>query len=478
MRKKILFVGSEAAPFAATGGLGDVLGSLPAAIADAAQDGVDVRVILPLYASVSDKYRAEMREECVMRIPLAWRSLYCGVKSLYRDGVKWYFIDNEDYFKREKLYGYYDDGERFAFFCTAVMETMQRLNIFPDYLHANDWQAALTVIYAKRRYAHIPACAAMKTVFTIHNIEYQGVYDPAILGDIFALSGDDALTVMQGGAINLMKGAIECCDLLTTVSRRYAEEIKTPEFAHGLDEVIRRNSGKLSGILNGIDYLAYDPKTDPAIPVRYSSRLPDKKAENKTAFFREMGFDGGEEKPLFAMITRLASHKGVDLVCEIADRLLERDVRFAVLGTGDPGYESFFRELEARHRDKARSLILFDRALSRRLYAASDFFIMPSKSEPCGLSQMIASRYGSIPITRETGGLADSISDYGEEDGKLTGNGFTFRDYSGEKLLDRIDAALRLYRDREKYLRYVTRVMRIDFSWSKSAKKYLELYGV
>lgn len=478
MRKKILFVGSEAAPFAATGGLGDVLGSLPPAIAEAAQDGADVRVVLPLYGSVSDAFRAEMREECVMRIPLAWRSLYCGVKSLYRDGVKWYFIDNEDYFKRDRLYGCFDDGERFAFFCTAVMEILPRLNIFPDYLHANDWQSALTVIYAKRRYGHLPGYAAMKTVFTIHNIEYQGVYDPAILGDIFALSPDDALTVMHNGAINLMKGAIECCDYLTTVSPRYAEEIKGPDFAHGLDEVIRRNAHKLSGILNGIDYLSYDPKADPALPVRYSFRSPEKKAKNKEAFFREMGFEGGEDKPLFAMITRLASHKGVDLVCEIADRLMERDLRFAILGTGEGGYEAFFCELEQRRRDKVRSLILFDRALSRRLYAASDFFIMPSRSEPCGLSQMIASRYGSIPITRETGGLADSISPFREDGGKLAGNGFTFRDYRGDALLDRVDAALRLYADPEKTLRYRTRVMRIDFSWNQSAKKYLKLYGI
>ena len=476
--KQILFVGSEAAPFAATGGLGDVLGSLPNEIAALGGDDVDVRVVLPLYGMVKEEYRAMMRTEAEFTVSLAWRRIYCGIKSLYKDGVTWYFIDNEDYFKRNGLYGHYDDGERFAYFCTAVLEMMRVLNYYPDYMHANDWQSALTVIYAKRKYAQVPEYSGIKTVFTIHNIEYQGIYGFEILGDIFNLHEADRSFVENDGCINLMKGAIQLCDILTTVSPRYASEIQSPEHAHGLESIISMNCYKLRGILNGIDYISYNPKTDASLWQNFTFRSIDKKVQNKVEFQGLMNLPVDPEKPLYAMITRLATHKGLDLVCGMIDRLLCEDIQFILLGTGDGTYEEFFRNLETRHPDKVRSLIMFDRDISRKLYAAADFFIMPSKSEPCGLSQMIASRYGAIPITRETGGLADSIHGYYEDKGKLHGNGFTFANYSSDELYERSLAALALYGDKEKFKKFVSRVMRVDFSWGRSAEEYLRMYEV
>ena len=476
--KQILFVGSEAAPFAATGGLGDVLGSLPKEIAALGGDDVDVRVVIPLYGMVKDEYRQMMRTEAEFTVSLAWRRIYCGIKSIYMDGVTWYFIDNEDYFKRNGLYGHFDDGERFAFFCTAVLEMMRVLNFYPDYMHANDWQSALTVVYAKRKYANVPEYANMKSVYTIHNIEYQGIYGFEILGDIFNLHAADASFVDNDSCINLMKGAIQLCDILTTVSPRYAGEIQSAEYAHGLESIISMNSYKLRGILNGIDYISYNPKTDRALWQNFTFRSIDKKVQNKVEFQSLMNLPVDGDIPMYAMITRLATHKGVDIVCAMIDRLLDENVQFVLLGTGEGSYEEFFRNLEARHPDKVRSLIMFDRDMSRKLYAAADFFIMPSKSEPCGLSQMIASRYGAVPITRETGGLADSIHGYYEEKGKLHGNGFTFANYSAEELLERSLAAKELYEDKEKFRKFVSRVMRVDFSWSRSAEEYLRMYEV
>ena len=474
--KKILFVGSEASPFAATGGLGDVLGSLPREIAALGGENVDVRVVLPLHAMVKDEYREKMKMEAEFTVALAWRRLYCGVKSLKKDGVTWYFIDNEQYFKRGALYGEFDDGERYAFFCTAVLQMMQMLSFYPDYMHANDWQSALAVIYAKRKYAFVPEYSGIKTVFTIHNIEYQGRYDFAILGDVFDLHVADRSFVENDGCINLMKGAIQLCDILTTVSQRYAGEIQSEEFAHGLQSIISANTYKLRGILNGIDYSSYDPRTDKALKKNFTDRSVKNKAENKLEFQKQMQLPVNADIPMYAMITRLATHKGIDIVCPMIERLLYEDVQFVLLGTGEGAYEEFFRNLEGKYRDKVRSLIMFDRDISRKLYAAADFFIMPSKSEPCGLSQMIASRYGAVPITRETGGLADSIHGYYEEDGKLCGNGFTFRAYSADELLERALAAKTLYRDKEKFKKFVSQIMRIDFSWSRSAKEYLDMY--
>lgn len=472
--KKILFAGAEAMPFAATGGLGDVLGSLPAALAAA---GADVRVVLPLYSAVSDDWRRKMREEAVFTVKLAWREQYCGVYSLKKDGVTYYFIDNEYYFKRPALYGFFDDGERYAYFCMAVMELMWRVDFFPDVLHAHDWQAALTVIYLNCLYRSRPGYGGIRTVFTIHNIEYQGQYDFAILGDVFALGENEHTLMDHSGCINLMKAAIECADRVTTVSPRYAEEIRSPEYAHGLSGSLNRNAGKLRGILNGIDYSYYDPKTDRAIAANYTWRSMVGKAQNKTALQKELGLPERLDAPMLSVISRLASHKGLDLIAGcIYDLVRDHDLQLVVLGKGESGYEQFFRDLQERFPDKVRALITYDRDLSKRIYAASDIFLMPSKSEPCGLAQMIASRYGAIPVVRETGGLYDSIKPFWIDGKEMRGNGFTFANYSADELRERTEAALELFYKPELRKKLVSKIMRTDFSWSVSAKKYLELY--
>ncbi len=474
---KILFVGAEAMPFAATGGLGDVLGSLPAAIKKA-DPNADVRVVMPLYSAVGEQWRSKMKDEAVYDVSLAWRRIYCGVKSLEKDGVVYYFIDNEYYFRRDALYGNYDDGERYAYFCMAVLEMIEHVGFYPDILHAHDWQAALSVVYLNQLFRWRRGYDKIRTVFTIHNIEYQGQYDFAILGDIFAL-GEDSHTLLDcDGCINLMKGAIACADIVSTVSPRYAEEIRTPEFSHKLDGIINTNAHKLRGILNGIDYTYYNPKGDKTIPSSFSAEKVEDKVGNKLALQKELGLPEAPEVPMLAIISRLAAHKGLDLVSQIADGLLANlDVQLIVLGKGEYGFESFFRGLESRYPNKMRAMICYDRDLSKRIYAASDIFIMPSKSEPCGLSQMIASRYGSIPVVRETGGLYDSIKGYWECDGELMGNGFTFANYSASELYDRVAAAVSLYNEKEKRMEFVKKIMLTDFSWVASAKKYLEMYS-
>ncbi len=474
--KKILYVGGEAMPFAATGGLGDVLGSLPLALA--ATGEADVRVVIPLYSAVSEETRAMMKEEAVFTVPLAWRQQHCGVFSLIKEGVTYYFIDNEYYFNRHGLYGFYDDGERYAFFCMAVLEMMKQLDFYPDVLHAHDWQAALSVVYLDCLYRSRPGYGDIRTVFTIHNIEYQGKYDFAILGDVFAL-GEEVHSLMEhGGCINLMKAAIECASRVTTVSPRYAEEIQTPEYAHGLDGTLRCHRGKLSGILNGIDYNYYDPKTDRAIAQNYTWRSLPKKAENKLALQKETGLPVRADVPMLAIISRLAAHKGLDLVAGcIHDLVRENDVQLVILGKGEAKFEGYFAWLEREFPDKVRTLLTYDRDLSKRIYAAADIFLMPSKSEPCGLSQMIASRYGAIPVVRETGGLYDSIKPFWIEGKTLHGNGFTFANYSAHELKERAEAALAVWQDTELCKKLVSRIMRTDFSWSASAKQYLELYS-
>lgn len=477
-KKKILFVGAEVMPFAATGGLGDVLGSLPEALA-AYDPTADVRVVMPLYSAIGDKYRAEMKTEAVFDVALAWRRQYCGVLSLEKNGVKYYFIDNEYYFKRPGLYGQYDDGERYAFFCTAVMDMMPVLGYFPDILHAHDWQAALSVIYLKRKYSRDARWSGMKSIFTIHNIEYQGKYDFYILGDVFALSDYDRSTVEWDGCINLMKGAVVCADRVSTVSPRYAGEIMRPEFSHGLDGVLRENAGKLRGILNGIDYSYYDPATDPVLAQSYTAADPDGKYACRASLRADLSLPDDPDRPLIAVISRLASHKGLDIVREALGGILrDTGAQFVVLGKGEAQYEDFFRALEHEFPDSARALITYDRDLSRRIYAAADIFLMPSKSEPCGLSQMIASRYGAIPVVRETGGLYDSIHGYWEDEGgNMHGNGFTFAGYTSGELYERTLAAVSLWRDPAKRKKFIEKIMSVDFSWRASAAEYASMYA-
>ena len=476
--KKIMFAGAEVMPFGATGGLGDVLGSLPAAIKSKCGDDADVSVVMPLYAAIKPQWREKMTLVKEFTVALSWRNQYCGVKMLEKDGVKFYFIDNEYYFGREKLYGYYDDGERFAFFSKAVIDMMAELDLYPDVFNANDWQTAAAVVYLKRMYANRYGYDHIKTVFTIHNIEYQGKYSPFTLGDLFGMDPREQDILEYDGCLNLMKGAIVCADKVSTVSLKYAEEILGEEKSHGLCYILRENQYKLTGILNGIDYNYYNPAEDECIAKNYTWRSFARKGENKAALQREIGLPE-RDVPMLAVISRLAAHKGLDLIRECIGRVLSsEDVQFVLLGTGETEFEDFFRWLESAYPDKCRALLTYDRDLSKRIYASSDIFLMPSKSEPCGLSQMIASRYGSIPVTRETGGLFDSIKGYWvDEKGKVQGNGFTFANYSSEELLDRIYAALALVKDPEKKKAMVTKVMRTDFSWSVSADKYLEMYA-
>jgi len=475
--KKILFVGAEAMPFAATGGLGDVLGSLPAAIKSAGGNEVDVRVIMPLYSAVKPEWRQQLKEEALFEVQLSWRRQYCGVYSLVKDNVIYYFVDNEYYFNRKGLYGEYDDGERYAYFCMAVMEFLCRSEWKPDVLHAHDWQAALSVVYLNRKYKLVDGMYDIKTVFTIHNIEYQGKYDFAILGDVFSLNPEDHDIMEYGDCINLMKAAIESADKVTTVSPKYAEEIRGEEHSHGLAYVLNQYSFKLGGILNGIDYNYYNPKTDKVLVKNYTkTSAVAGKAENKLDLQKKIGLPERNDVPMIAIISRLAAHKGLDLVAEMAEALLADDVQIVVLGKGEAKFESFFTELEAKYPEKMRALIEYDRDLSKRIYAAADIFLMPSKSEPCGLSQMIASRYGAIPVVRETGGLYDSIKGYWEHDKVMEGNGFTFANYSSAELLERSQAAVSLWRQLTKRKKFINIIMSVDFSWKVSAVKYLALY--
>ena len=473
--KKILFVGAEAMPFAATGGLGDVMGSLPAALS--ATGEADVAVVLPLYAAINEKWRAQMKEEAVFTVSLSWREQYCGVYSLVKDGVKYYFIDNEYYFKRPALYGFFDDGERYAYFCKAIPEVMRHLNYYPDILHAHDWQAALSVVYLNRFYRQLPEFKSIKTVFTIHNIEYQGKYDFSILGDVFALGESDRSLMEHSGCINLMKAAIECADAVSTVSPRYADEIKTAEYAHGLEHCLQNNAHKLRGILNGIDYTYYNPESDPVLLTGFTPTRMAGKAKDKTAMQKEVGLPERKDVPMLSIISRLASHKGLDIVTECIWSIVKNnDVQLIVLGKGEEKYEQMFLTLQAAYPEKVRALITYDRDLSKRIYAATDIFLMPSKSEPCGLSQMIASRYGAIPVVRETGGLYDSIKPFWMDGDKMMGNGFTFANYSAEELKERTEAAIALWNDEPMRKKLVRKIMTTDFSWNTSAQKYLEMY--
>ena len=473
--RKILFVGAEVMPFAATGGLGDVLGSLPAALKKEYQDDIDVRVVMPLYDAVKQEWREQMKLEAVFNLQLSWRNLYCGIHSLVKDGVTYYFIDNEYYFKRGSLYGFMDEAERYAFFCKAAVEMLGVIGFYPDVLHAHDWQAALSIPYLNFQYRWRREYQNIKTVFTIHNIEYQGQFPMDVLGYVFGFDYSDYLE--YNGCVNLMKGAIEMANVVTTVSPRYAEEIRGDEYSHGLAPILNNNSHKLTGILNGIDYKYYDPANDKEIYQNFGSGELDKKVKNKTELQKALGLPVREDVPLVAIISRLASHKGLDLIREVAYGLVDNnDMQLVVLGKGEAQYENFFVDLERNRNDKVRALMMYDRDLSKRIYAACDIFLMPSKSEPCGLSQMIASRYGAMPVVRETGGLYDSIKGYWLLNGTILGNGFTFANYSSEELYERTNAALELYYNKELYPAFLKKIMDTDFSWGVSARKYYMLY--
>ena len=469
----ILYVTSEAAPFAASGGLGDVMGALPQAVKSASPDD-SVSVIMPYYKKkVPERLSADFRLVSEFRFRYVWRDAYAGIYATEYGGVTYYLIDNEQYFLRPDLYGQFDDGERFAFFSMAVVEFMLKMERLPDVLHANDWQSALTLVYLRTKYAQIEALRAVRTVYTIHNIEYQGKYDLSILGDIFGLEDRFRPVVEYDGCINLMKGAIVVADRVTTVSPNYACELRQAYFAFGLQHVINANGHKLSGIINGIDTAYFSPDRGGDVAFPYSlADVWEGKAKNKTALQRELGLPIRRDVPLVVMITRLARQKGVDLLTCILDELLGSDMQFVILGTGDADYEATLREIAERHPDKMRALIKFDRALSKRLYASADIFLMPSRSEPCGLAQMIACSYGTIPVVRAVGGLYDTIMPYGQEGA----NGFVFGNYNAHELLFRVKDALSLYRNSDEWGKLIAGAMNTDFTWDRSAKKYLSLY--
>ena len=472
---KILYVTSEAAPYAASGGLGDVMGALPFAIKKKGGKYTDVSVILPLYRNISDDYRAKMKKVYEFHFYLGWRNAYCGVFELTTRGVKYIFLDNEYYFYRDQLYGDFDDGERFAYFSRAVVEYLRQTSNIPDVLHANDWQSALSIVYLKTKYANDPQLSRIKTVFTIHNIEYQGKYDLRILSDIFDLDSRFLSYVEYDGAINLLKGGVATADLVTTVSENYAKELHDPYFSFGLTPIIDLFGEKIHGIVNGIDLSYFNPADKSGVTIPYGlSNFKSGKAANKNALQKELGLPVSDDVPLIAMVTRLTAGKGIDLVLHIFEELLEEDIQFVLLGTGEESYERIFSVLSARHGDKARALLKFDRNLSKQIYASADIFLMPSKSEPCGLAQMIACRYGTLPVVHGVGGLKDTIHPYGEKNA----NGFVFHHFNAHELLFTVKHALSLRREEpDAWNTLVKGAMKTDFSWDTSAQKNLDLYS-
>ena len=465
---KILYAASEAAPYAKSGGLADVAGALPKALV---RDGIDCRVIMPLYGDL--KFKDTLTYVTNFSVPVGWRSQYCGLFKAEHDGVTFYFIDNEYYFKRSGLYGFYDDGERFAFFSRAILETLFYTDFEPDIINCNDWQTALTPVYLNLYYRHLDKFNHIKTVFTIHNIAYQGKYGMDILEDTCGIGARDAHIVEYDGCANFMKGAIETADKVTTVSPTYAQEILDPWFSHGLDGLLRQKQYKLCGILNGIDVDVFNPATDPDIPQNYDANTVQQgKPVCKAALQDEFGLNK-DGSPVMAMVTRLVGHKGVDLVRSIAEGLLQQGIELVILGSGEAQYENFFNELCARNPGRVGVYIGFNAKLAQRIYAGADIFLMPSRSEPCGLAQMVSCRYGTIPVVRETGGLRDSIHDSGDG----YGNGFTFANYNAHELYEACWRAKEGYWNKEGWPVLVKRAMECDFSWSNSAKSYEGLYN-
>lgn len=472
-KPSVLFVASEANPFAGTGGLADVIGSLPKTLA---QNGnYDVRVAIPLYGSVSPAYRAMMRFEGNFNVPVAWRNQYCGLFSLKYEGVTFYFIDNEYYFKRDNLYGYFDDGERFAFFSRAVLEAMRYMDYYPSVLHCHDWQTALSVIYLKTIYSEIKGFSSVRALFTIHNIEYQGKYGHELLQDLFGLPESCRQIVDYDGCINLMKGAIQLAERFSTVSRTYAGEIKNPFFAHGLEYMTTANEYKLSGILNGIDEVLYNPENDDKIFAKYTADDLTGKAVCKEELQKMLALPIKKDVPIIAIISRLVPAKGLDLIKCVFEELLSENVQVVILGKGGGEYEDYFRYVAERYSGKCRAIIAYNRDLSSKIYSGADIFLMPSKQEPCGLSQMIACRYGAVPVVRATGGLADSIVPHNTEN-RVGGNGFVFRSYNAHEMLYVLKDAIYTYSNKTEWLEIMKNAMTSDFSWKRSAGEYERLY--
>lgn len=476
-KMQIVFASAECAPFVKTGGLGDVAGSLPAALVRA---GAEVIVMVPKYATIKDEYKAQMEHFSDFYVSLGWRNEYCGLEKLEHDGVTYMFIDNERYFARDHPYGFFDDGERFAFFSKAITESLQHLpaGFECDILHCNDWQTALAPVFLREFYQGLPLYERVKTVFSIHNVAFQGQFSDTVMEDILGVAHIPAAASQlrcDACSINYMLGALRYADAITTVSPTYANEIQTPEFGEGLDGVLRERSYALQGILNGIDVAGFDPATDKRIAANYTVEDRSGKAVCKAKLQEELGLEVRDDRPLMVMVTRLTRQKGLDLVMYALDRILAGGVQVAVLGTGDRDYEDGLRYFQDKYPGTMAARIEFDPALSQRMYAAADMFLMPSKFEPCGLSQIIAMRYGTLPIVRETGGLKDTVQPYNEFTGE--GTGFSFSNFNGDEMGDAVFRAARLFWDnRDAWNQLVTQAMSQDFSWTRSADKYLDLY--
>ncbi len=467
---KVLYAISEAKPFIASGGLGDVGGSLPIALRKRL---IGCRVVMPLYDKIPQEFKDNMKFITHITVPVAWRRQYCGIFEAKYNGVIYYFLDNQYYFKRDALYGYYDDAERFAFFSRAVLEIIPHIDFKPDVISCNDWQTALVPVYYSAYYANSPGFENIKTVFTIHNIQYQGKYGTEILADVVGLGDAHASLLEYDGCVNFMKGAIECANSVTTVSPTYANEILDPYYSHGLDPILKARSWKLKGILNGIDMVSNDPETDKALPANFSVQKPENKAVCKAELQKEMGLSENADVPVIGMVSRLVSHKGFDLVkCVLDELLATEEVQVVVLGSGDWQYESFFLEMASKYPEKMAVKIGFIPALASRIYGGADIFLMPSQSEPCGLAQMFSLRYGTIPIVRATGGLRDSVTDSGDNEG----NGFVFEDYNAHDMLHTIRRAVHGFEDREGWQILRKRAMECDYSWGRSANEYIKLY--
>lgn len=471
---RILFAGAECAPFVKTGGLGDVLGALPNELAER---GDDVGVVLPLYQDIPDKYRQKMQYQGNFIVPVGWRNQYCGIFTYKHHGVTYFFIDNEYYFKRPGIYGYYDDGERFAYFQQAVIMMMERFNFIPSILHCNDYHTAFIPFLLHEKWGFVDAYRGIKTVLTIHNLEFQGKYNAKTLPGFFNMGYDwfDSGIVRQSGDVNWMKTGILYADRVKTVSPSYAREIQTPEFGQGLDGILRMCSHKVTGILNGIDFKRYNPETDPDIKANYNVRKLRKKVQNKIALQKELGLKRAAHIPLIGMVTRLTAQKGCQLLVDELDNILQFNVQVAILGNGDPFYEHALSEIAKRHPGKMSLTLAFDTKLAQRIYAGADSFLMPSAFEPCGLSQLIALHYGTLPVVHQIGGLADTVWVYDKT--KNEGTGFGFKEFSGYQMVQAIKKMLAAYGEKDIWFKMQRTAMKSDFSWHKSASDYQWIYG-
>lgn len=466
---KVLYATSEAYPFAQSGGLADVAGALPKALRKRL---VGCRIVMPLYECISDEMRANMQFITSITVPVSWRRQYCGIFEAKVGGVIYYLLDNQYYFKRQGLYGHYDDAERFAFFSRAVLEIIPHIDFVPDIIHCNDWQTGLVPVYLDTIYRQSDPYKNIKTVFTIHNIQYQGMYGTELIGDVLGLPETSAHLIEYNSLVNIMKGAIECCDRVTTVSSTYAEEIKNEWFAHGLHNIINDRAFKLSGIVNGIDTDVYNPETDKALWANYSAEDISGKAKNKRELQRLCGLPERDDVAVIGIVTRLVGHKGIDLVKYVFDEMLGFDVQFVILGSGEWEFETFFHSMSQAHPDKVALRLGFIPDLARKIYAGADIFLMPSKSEPCGLAQMIALRYGTIPVVRSTGGLKDTVQDSGDNEG----NGFRFDNYNAHEMAHAVYRAVDGFKNKDGWAVLQKRAMECDNSWGRSANLYIKLY--